>query len=60
MQLFLGHITGEFQLDAAEVQHYVKVLRKVVGDKIHFITGDEIYIKERSHLFLSQGFMALL
>ena len=27
MQLFLGHITGnEFQLDAAEVQHCVKVL----------------------------------
>jgi len=41
MQLFLGHITGnEFQLDAAEVQHCVKVLRKVRGDKIHFITGD--------------------
>jgi len=41
MQLFLGHITGnEFQLDAAEVQHCVKVLRKSIGDKIHFITGD--------------------
>ena len=41
MQLFLGHITGnEFQLDAAEVQHCVKVLRKSVGDSIHFITGD--------------------
>lgn len=41
MQLFLGHITGnEFQLDSAEVQHCVKVLRKSIGDKIHFITGD--------------------
>ena len=41
MQLFLGHITGnEFQLDAAEVQHCVKVLRKSIGDSIHFITGD--------------------
>ena len=41
MQLFLGHISGnEFQLDAAEVQHCVKVLRKTVGDQIHFITGD--------------------
>ena len=41
MQLFLGHITGnEFQLDAAEVQHCVKVLRKAVGDIVHFITGD--------------------
>ena len=41
MQLFLGHINGnEFQLDAAEVQHCVKVLRKTVGDQIHFITGD--------------------
>ena len=41
MQLFLGHIEGDkFQLDAAEVQHCVKVLRKTVGDQIHFITGD--------------------
>ena len=41
MQLFLGHISGnEFQLDPAEVQHCVKVLRKTVGDEIHFITGD--------------------
>ena len=41
MQLFLGHITSnEFQLDPAEVHHCVKVLRKSIGDKIHFITGD--------------------
>lgn len=41
MQLFLGHINdNEFQLDAAEVQHCVKVLRKTIGDEIHFITGD--------------------
>jgi 16S rRNA (uracil1498-N3)-methyltransferase len=41
MQLFLGHIIGEeFQLDTAEVQHCVKVLRKTIGDEIHFITGD--------------------
>jgi len=41
MQLFLGHIAGnEFQLDAAEVQHCVKVLRKSIGDRIDFITGD--------------------
>ena len=41
MQLFLGHIEGtEFHLDPAEVQHCVKVLRKSVGDEIHFITGD--------------------
>ena len=41
MQLFLVHITGnEFPLDAAEVQHCVKVLRKSIGDRIDFITGD--------------------
>lgn len=41
MQLFYGHIEGtEFLLDAGEVQHCVKVLRKSVGDHIHFITGD--------------------
>ncbi|MEL0026258.1 MAG: RsmE family RNA methyltransferase [Schleiferiaceae bacterium] len=41
MQLFYGHIEGtEFHLDAGEVQHCVKVLRKSVGDHIHFITGD--------------------
>ena len=41
MQLFLGHIKGlEFYLDKAEVQHCVKVLRKTVGDSIHFICGD--------------------
>jgi 16S rRNA (uracil1498-N3)-methyltransferase len=48
MQLFLGHITGDqFQLDTAEVQHCVKVLRKTLGDKIHFITGD-------GHLYLGE------
>ena len=41
MQLFYGHIEGTvFHLDAGEVQHCVKVLRKSVGDVIHFITGD--------------------
>ena len=41
MQLFYGHIEGtEFHLDAGEIQHCVKVLRKSVGDHIHFITGD--------------------
>jgi len=41
MQLFLGQIKGlEFYLDKAEVQHCVKVLRKTVGDSIHFICGD--------------------
>ena len=41
MQLFYGHIEGtEFHLDAGEVQHCVKVLRKSIGDHIHFITGD--------------------
>lgn len=41
MQLFLGQIKGlEFHLDKAEVQHCVKVLRKTVGDSIHFICGD--------------------
>ena len=41
MQLFLGQINGlEFYLDKAEVQHCVKVMRKTVGDSIHFICGD--------------------
>jgi len=41
MQLFYGHIEDKgFHLDAGEVQHCVKVLRKSVGDHIHFITGD--------------------
>ena len=41
MQLFYGQIEGtEFHLDAGEVQHCVKVLRKSIGDHIHFITGD--------------------
>ena len=41
MQLFLGQIKGlEFYLDKAEIQHCVKVLRKTVGDSIHFICGD--------------------
>ncbi|MCH1401516.1 MAG: 16S rRNA (uracil(1498)-N(3))-methyltransferase [Schleiferiaceae bacterium] len=41
MQLFYGHINGiEFHLDAGEIQHCVKVLRKSVGDHIHFITGN--------------------
>ena len=50
MQLFLGHINGnEFQVDAAEVKHCVKVLRKSIGDKVNFITGDgHLYIGEIS------------
>ena len=41
MQLFYGHIEGtEVHLDAGEVKHCVKVLRKSIGDHIHFITGD--------------------
>ena len=41
MQLFYGHIEEtEFHLDTGEVKHCVKVLRKSVGDRIYFITGD--------------------
>jgi 16S rRNA (uracil1498-N3)-methyltransferase len=41
MQLFLAHIDGQkFQLDAAEVNHCVRVLRKKTGDQIFFISGD--------------------
>lgn len=41
MQLFLAHIDGQkFLLDAAEVNHCVRVLRKKTGDQIFFISGD--------------------
>jgi len=56
MQLFYGHIEGtEFHLDAGEVQHCVKVLRKSVGDQIHFITGDgALYLGEISFISKSK------
>jgi 16S rRNA (uracil1498-N3)-methyltransferase len=41
MQLFFAKITQEqFELDPSEVVHCTKVLRKGIGDQIHFITGD--------------------
>ena len=41
MQLFYGHIIEErFQLHESEINHCVRVLRKNVGEIIHFITGD--------------------
>lgn len=41
MQLFYAHITLDaFVLDEGEVMHCTKVLRKSLGDQIHFITGD--------------------
>jgi len=56
MQLFYGHIQGtEFHLEAGEVQHCVKVLRKSVGDHIHFITGDgALYVGEISFISKSK------
>ena len=56
MQLFYGHIEGtEFHLDAGEVQHCVKVLRKSIGDHIHFITGDgALYMGEISFISKSK------
>jgi len=41
MQLFYGHIEGAtFQLQESDAVHCSKVLRKQIGDTIHFITGD--------------------
>jgi len=41
MQLFYGHIDQErFTLEQSEAIHCSKVLRKQMGDFIHFITGD--------------------
>ena len=41
MQLFHGYIKDDrFHLHEHEINHCVRVLRKQVGDTIHFITGN--------------------